>query len=455
MSTSHIPSVSPVFVVGVFRSGTSLLYSLLNQHPQIALMYECDVWDFPSAFSGRRLAGQWLERLEFYNQALSRHRLILGGSLRGLENVRTPDDLYACHSAHKGDALWGEKSVLYPVRLVRLARHYPGGSFVLVWRDPAEIYRSVKTAGKKSAFFRRPGMLYRLIYQQERMIREAAELERAGVRIHHVSYDNLVDSTAEVCRGICAFLELDFDPRMAALEQADFSAVYNAPQHDYLRKGIIGRQPSTNKMVESVVVQKLNRFRKRWERLARRPFGSKAIPDQTPEPHVGELCLHKAVGATLHVVDGFKRSSFEFLPLPWLRTYRLFKNWLFTRDGAANKTSFVSEFRQHAVTVVVGFLLLALVGLFDCLTGPNVSCGPLYLIPCMVLALVVGRKWATVGVLACTFSITLFREGSAHHYHAWLTVTAIWNMAMRFAFYEAFVLLLDRIRRDFNPQNNG
>jgi hypothetical protein len=30
----------PLFVLGMWRSGTSLLYALLNQHPQIALMYE-------------------------------------------------------------------------------------------------------------------------------------------------------------------------------------------------------------------------------------------------------------------------------------------------------------------------------------------------------------------------------------------------------------------------------
>jgi hypothetical protein len=44
------PCSNPVFVVGVFRSGTSLLYALLNQHPRVALMYECDVWNFPEAF---------------------------------------------------------------------------------------------------------------------------------------------------------------------------------------------------------------------------------------------------------------------------------------------------------------------------------------------------------------------------------------------------------------------
>ena len=36
-------SDGPVFVVGMWRSGTSLLYALLNQHPQIGLMYESDM----------------------------------------------------------------------------------------------------------------------------------------------------------------------------------------------------------------------------------------------------------------------------------------------------------------------------------------------------------------------------------------------------------------------------
>ncbi len=35
-------SPGPLFVVGMWRSGTSLLYALLNQHPQIGLMYESD-----------------------------------------------------------------------------------------------------------------------------------------------------------------------------------------------------------------------------------------------------------------------------------------------------------------------------------------------------------------------------------------------------------------------------
>ena len=169
MSESNPPPANPVFVVGVFRSGTSLLYSLLNQHPQIALMYECDVWDFPGAASRQRFAGNWLERQEFYNQALSRHRLIFGGRLNGLENIQAPDDLYRCHRDAKDALLCGEKAPGYATRLAQLSRQYPGAWFILIWRDPVEVYRSILKAGQTTPFFRRPGMLHRLIFHQEKI----------------------------------------------------------------------------------------------------------------------------------------------------------------------------------------------------------------------------------------------------------------------------------------------
>ena len=157
-----------MFVVGVFRSGTSLLYSLLNQHPDIALMYECDVWDFPGVGMRQRFSGDWLERQEFYNQALSRHRLIFGGKLNGLENIRTPDDLYRTHGQSKDARLWGEKSPVYAARLAQLTRQYPHGSFILIWRDPVQVYRSIRVAGTKNPVLPSSEYRNRLIFHQEK-----------------------------------------------------------------------------------------------------------------------------------------------------------------------------------------------------------------------------------------------------------------------------------------------
>src|SRR5689334_616647 len=115
--TDNCNSQHPIFVIGVFRSGTSLLYALLNQHPDIALMYEGNFWDFPETFSAMRFRRNWLERQEFFNQALSRHRLIFGGGLRGLENHKTPNDIYRTFAGGKGATVWGEKSPFYCTRL--------------------------------------------------------------------------------------------------------------------------------------------------------------------------------------------------------------------------------------------------------------------------------------------------------------------------------------------------
>lgn len=448
MPCANPTSPNPVFVVGVFRSGTSLLYSLLNQHPQIALMYECDVWDFPGRFARRRFQKDWLERQEFYNQALSRHRLILGGSLRGLEQVRSPDDLYRVHGEGKGATLWGEKSPLYSVRLGQLARRYPHGSFILIWRDPVEILRSIRVAGRKAPFFRRPGMLHRLIHHHEKMIADTARLVAGGARVHHVNYDELVDRTEPTCRGVCAFLGVAFAPAMLALEQADFTAVYRAPQHAFLRRGVIERQKFSEAPVTTAESAKLRRFRHRWERLSGQRLGADQASTHRAEPAMWERWLHRLLGAVLFAGENLKRLTFEFLPLPWLRTYRQFKDWLLADKEAENKISFFGQLREHGITIFASFAFLLASGVFDYVTGPDVSVGPIYLIPCAALALVVGRSWATIGAFCAVVSITVCRAADTHHLSSLMTGLVLWNLAMRFIFFEVFVLLLSRIRAE-------
>src|SRR6185369_7738971 len=134
-----MPNENPVFIVGIFRSGTSLLCSLLNQNPKIALMYECDVWNFPRPLLNYRFKQNWAERIEFYNQALSRHRMVSGKNHALLKRIRQPVDLYRAFGARKGAVACGEKSPFYCSRLEQLHRQYPGASFILVWRNPVEV----------------------------------------------------------------------------------------------------------------------------------------------------------------------------------------------------------------------------------------------------------------------------------------------------------------------------
>lgn len=323
---------NPVFVVGVFRSGTSLLYSILNRHPQVALMFECDVWDFPESLSRRRLRRNWLQRLEFYNHALSRHRLRVDDIPEA--GAGEPESLYRAFAEARGAAVWGEKSPHYCARLRQLAGRYPGGSFIVVGRDPVETYGSVVRAGRHERFFRRRGMLSRMIFLEEQLTRQTAELGRAGARVTRLTYDDLIERTADVCRDLCRFLELDFDPRMLDLAEADFSAVYLAPEHEHLRRGRIERQHCADNL-DAAISGKLRRFQARWERLGPWRDSSRSRDrGPRPEPSSAELRYHTVAGAFFSTVDDSKRVLLEFLPLPWLRTYRRTMRWLFRRRAS-------------------------------------------------------------------------------------------------------------------------
>src|SRR5271156_5750266 len=75
----ELMSPGPVFVVGMWRSGTSLLYALLNQHPQIGLMYESDFFLLSSLFVLPRKSSSWISKVDSWNGALTRHKIDAAG----------------------------------------------------------------------------------------------------------------------------------------------------------------------------------------------------------------------------------------------------------------------------------------------------------------------------------------------------------------------------------------
>lgn len=442
------PIATTLFVVGTFRSGTSLLYSLLNQHPQIAIMYECDVWNFPQFLSPLWFRHNWRERLEFYNNALSRHRLAMKGRVNGLENVQTPGDLYRVFAEGKDARIFGEKSPFYCHHLPQLAKNHPGASFILIWRDPVEIFRSVEETAQSSYYFRRPGMLNRLIYFQEKMIYGAAEIIRLGNRVHHVTYSDLIDKTEESCRGLCQFLDIEFDQKMTGLTGADLSAVFRAPQFEHLRMGKIARRQNFNHRTNAQTVQTLQRFQNRWNRLRRELLNRQTEAVTGPEPGPLELLVHRSAGALLCGLEGAIRTGFEFLPLPWLRTYRQAKAWFKEANKAQSQKprSLREELDAHKETVLTAIVILAVVAAADYFTGAAISLMPFYLMPGAVLTLVINRRWGSIAAVLSALAWAAVQNASNPIINRGHPIVLFWDAFMRFLVIEAVVLLLDRIR---------
>lgn len=411
-------------------------------------MYECDVWNFPRPLLKRRFRQRWAERIEFYNQALSRHRLVAEDDLSGLEKIRTPADLYQAFGAMKGASISGEKSPFYCDRLVQLHQEYPKAAFVFVWRNPAEVYRSVLKAGETSRFFGKPGMLSRMIYAQEQGIRQLETIEKRGARIFRVDYASLVDQTEKICRELCAFLGVAYDARMLQLNQADLSAIYKAPHHAYLRRGVIERQKYDRELVMPAVKNKLERFRRRWERL-QAGWLKPAEPSAAAEPGPWEFAYHHALGRMLTSYDAAVRAGFEFLPLVWLRVYRLLKNWVVNPPSGSidEKTSLLRDLQNHWLTILTATGLMAVVVFIHVHANPHLMFILFYGIPGAVLALVVNTRWATLFVLAGSLIAPYVQYEGDLDYRSPMVFT--WNFITRFVLLEIMILTLGRIRLEF------
>ena len=412
-------------------------------------MYECDIWNFPGPLLKYRFKHDWVERIEFYNQALSRHGMMSGHDFTELKKIQTPSDLYRAFGKTKGATVSGEKSPFYGPRLEQLHRQYPEAAFIIVWRNPVEVYRSVLKAGQTSRFFGGPGMLSRLIYHQEQAIRQTDRIEKRGARIFRVDYASVVDQTEKTCRDISAFLGVPFDQRMLELNKADLSAIYQAPHHAYLRRGIVERQKYSEELMAPAVAQKLERYRHRWEQQQARWLNPPAGADQSG-PWPIELVYHHVMGRALTFYDSMIRASFEFMPLPWLRVYRLLKTWVVNPPSGSQdeKTSLIKDGKQHWQTILAATGLLGIIALIHQHSNPHLLFILFYAIPCALLVLVVNARWATLFALASVIvSATIQYDGDSDYRP---TGVFVWNFVARVILLELVILILARIRLDFS-----
>jgi len=254
--------MGPLFVVGMWRSGTSLLYALLNQHPQIALMYEGDLPLLRPLFLGGKAKSDWLERWEFWNGALSRHQIVTGRLPSSVSSLSSA--MEQVYRLHAGDAIWGCKSPNYYDSMTHLARQFPVARFVIIYRNPADICRSIIRAGRKASWFSRPGMSLRGLLGYREMNKETERLISMGAQVHVLQYEELVRDPESELRKICEFLQIPFEPRMVSLADAERSAIYEADHHAMVKSTKIRAQGPREEVLPAAFHKKVLRYTHLW-----------------------------------------------------------------------------------------------------------------------------------------------------------------------------------------------
>jgi hypothetical protein len=319
----------PLFVVGMWRSGTSLLYALLNQHSQIALMYEAELPVLRPLFLMRRGKADWAERWNFWNSALERHQISADQIPQSVNDLPSAvRDVYGHYALRKGASIWGGKSPNYYDFLTRLASEFPQAQFIVIWRDPADICRSILRAAGKDTWFSKRGVPHRALFGLHRMKQECDRLVSRGVSLHQINYEDLIHQTPEVMQGICEFLGIPFEASMTSLEGADRSAVYEGEHHQGVKSEKIVGKKLRPEVLPPTLKRKIQRYTKFW----RKEYGnawptapSDLLEEQVQMPGVLERVKDEFLFRAYRALDAAVVLVYCFAPIALLRKYRAVK----------------------------------------------------------------------------------------------------------------------------------
>jgi hypothetical protein len=290
---------------------------LLNQHPQVRLMYEAEPFDLWPCIPETVWPRDWPRRLEFYNQTFSRHQLSGGSLMLRVPAREAALGLYRAFGEQRGATVIGEKAPAYHACLPGIARVFPEARFVVIWRDPLDCCRSAARAARKNHFFAQPGMMERMLFGAEALARGVDQLRRDKMLVHEVAYPEFIASPESHLQGICDFAHVAFDPRMLDLKGADVSVLPAGEHHAGVRSGVIGTTANEDDPLSATFTAKAGRYAALWrDQFAHLGF-SRALEAQSQQTKPGraEAWRDRRANSVRVTFDGIKRQMFRHIPL--------------------------------------------------------------------------------------------------------------------------------------------
>lgn len=220
--SGHVPPEDapvPVFIVGLFRSGSTVLERLLGGHPQVGV-------------GGETLAFTTVLRLAADDGGRDLMDLGLLQRALALEHEALGAAFMAASSWHAhGRRVWTEKLPSNFINLGLIARALPRARFVHVQRAPVDVcFSNLRVLY---------GGLCPYSYDQRELAAYHRDYTRLmahwhallGERLLAVSHAGLVAAPERELRRVAAHCGLDFDPAMLRLERPDAPvSTYSAAQ---------------------------------------------------------------------------------------------------------------------------------------------------------------------------------------------------------------------------------
>jgi hypothetical protein len=215
----------PIYIAGLERSGTSLIYALLASHPNIAMTRRTYLWTY---FYNRYGDLGQPDNFERCLAAMMRYKRLLvlkPDPDRIRREFRQGEPTYARlfalmeeHYAERaGKSRWGDKSLNTERYADPIFAAYPSASILHMIRDPRDRYASALTRWKVS----RGGIGAATAMWLWSVELAQRNQERYPDRYKIVRYETLAARPEETLREICAFIGEEYVPDMLTLKGAE------------------------------------------------------------------------------------------------------------------------------------------------------------------------------------------------------------------------------------------
>jgi Sulfotransferase family len=211
----------PVIVLGVSRSGTTLLKEMLDRHSQVAIPTESyfipQLWDRHGPRPDREAIIADLERIARVREwgvtaEDVRRRLPADAAFADVV-----DAVYGAYADARGKPRFGDKTPAYMQHLDLLNRIWPDAQFVHIVRDGRDAALSFLAMRRRPRFnWARPRGLGDFACQWDLEVRGAHAFGSSAARGRYLElrYEDLVADPEQRLREVCDFLHLAFEPAM-------------------------------------------------------------------------------------------------------------------------------------------------------------------------------------------------------------------------------------------------
>jgi len=210
----------PILIIGVGRSGTSLLQSMLNAHPELCFPPETHFFrryvaplaeDKTWTTRDRRRLAQRLSK----DQSFARAGIVPRELLDAPESAGGPAGIFRALLRHtallQGKSRVGDKDPKNIDSLRSLRRVFPGAFVIHMIRDPRDVLLS-RTKAAWSAH--RPWWVHPLIYREQMRRGRSLGEELFGERYIELRYEELIAAPQASLRRICERVDLSWTPAM-------------------------------------------------------------------------------------------------------------------------------------------------------------------------------------------------------------------------------------------------